>query len=372
MTDLSDAPIPINFDRPQDVLSFLPYRFGYHLDDCLVLLSLVHRAGETRLGPVTKLPLFRLAELEAAVGRHSDSATSHGAPHLATVVVYSEALLASLIGTEGADAGEPRTTEVYAALARLYDDPSFSRERTYVVGRDAWRCFSCAHPGQCPETGRTVADLAGTTVAAGMVLKGHTIMSRQAKETLLPPPAVPGKGRGGGSLAHVAMRGRGRRGDDWSEEAILRWGQVLARLERPVGATTLTHLSLSLHWVGLRDNVIYSLCTEEQLRPVTDSQEHFTQMFHYAQVPDLERMNRVTTLLRRVTAACPAGYRAPALSVWAWCCWWAGRRAQTDILTDHALHEDGSYSLALILSNLVANAVQPPWTQNLSRSAPFR
>jgi hypothetical protein len=77
--------------------------------------------------------------------------------------------------------------------------------------------------------------------------------------------------------------------------------------------------------------------------------------------PDRVLFERVDSVLRRIAEhAPPGGARAP-IAMAAFLAWWAGDGARARILSEQALEEDPSYSLARLVNDALARACPPPW-----------
>lgn len=77
--------------------------------------------------------------------------------------------------------------------------------------------------------------------------------------------------------------------------------------------------------------------------------------------PDRSLLQSVDSVLRRIARhAPPGGARAP-IAMAAYLAWWAGDGARARILSEQALEEDPSYSLARLVNDALARACPPPW-----------
>ena len=357
MTDLTSGPIPVDLGRPQELLAYVSYRLGYHPSNCLVTLPLHEAPEEAVLGSLTRVPCSVLR-----AGRRPPGA-GVGAGRRAVAIIYHGELFDLLAGAHQEPAAHRSAKELLAAVASAVDGKLFDPTWTFVVGPEAWRCLACHAPGHCPPAGHPRATLEATTVAAAMVVRGFTLLTAGQQRRLLPPPTAPqvADPRVEALLEALTRRGRLPRAGPWRTVEERRWRAALAGPAHGWGDAQRALLGLSLHDVDLRDNVIYAVSTGRRLPPVTGDPSHFNAMFTRAAAPDLPHLSAKLGLLATVAAACPIAFRAPILSVLAWGHWWARQYPQANILLDAAREHDPDYSLARILSQLLSNAMAPPW-----------
>src|SRR5699024_9156259 len=76
MTDLADTPIPLDLDDPVELLSFVPYQFGFHLADSFVILTSRREAGAKQLGVPARVATA--ARLEPGLAQHGRASVRAG------------------------------------------------------------------------------------------------------------------------------------------------------------------------------------------------------------------------------------------------------------------------------------------------------
>ena len=375
MTDLTDTPIPLDLYDPVELLSFVPYQFGFHLTDSFVILTSRREQGKKRLGFLARVDTSVL--LEPNLARRTRTSMRERLDAQATregfLILYDEHLFDALSsGPRGDTRQEGRVTRLLTEIARWFDDSRFDPERTYIVSRERWRCLACAVPGHCASNGQPASVLAHSTIAAWMVLNGRQVAPSRDHLIVLPdaPPAGSVTEPVRRELNQIHRRMGRAPSFAWERMTMRKWTralEVLARAERaegdasvPLRPPELSLLGLSLHTTTIRDNVIYAACTGAAI-PMVGTDAHFTRLFDRSGPPPSAHIYRYLDLLHAAARHCPSGARAPVLTTWAWCNWWVGNGAEANILVDLARETDPDYSLAQTLASVLHRNLLPPW-----------
>ena len=371
MTDLADTPIPLDLNDPVELLSFVPYQFGFHLADSFVLLTSRRERGKKQLGLLARLDTAAL--LEPGLAQRTRTSMRERLDAQLTcegfLILYDEHLFASLTpGPPGDPRHEGRVAQLLTEVARWFDDERFDPERTYIVSRERWRCLACAVPGHCGSTGHPASVLAHSTIAAWMVLNGRQVAPSREHLIVLPdePPAGALTERVRRELNQIRRRGGRAPSFAWERTTARKWMRALeasARAESggvSLRPPELSLLGLSLHTTTIRDNVIYAACTGSAI-PTLSTDAHFARLFRRPGPPPPAHIYRYLDLLHDAARHCPPGARAPVLTTWAWCNWWAGNGAEANILVDLAREADPDYSLAHTLDTVLSQNLLPPW-----------
>lgn len=381
MTDLTSNPVPIDPYDPVDLLSFIPYEFGYQPHDSLVAVTIRGAPTNPTFGLFGRLGVIPTEDPEASAARRAGFLANLHRQRTVDgyIVVYSEPFFAEIARGGGvADSHQGEVQAIFTELAHLYDYPAFTPRQTLVVGTSRWRCFTCPAPGHCPERGHPTADLSHTRISLEMVVQGRTYAPN--RESLVTIPTYIPAPRAALEVADTFDRVRhgpqGLGSDRWKDRVGRRWQRAIDMIltgadPSRLPAEELSVLGMSLASIPVRDNVIYSLCTQRPLPDVrTESERHFAQMFTDEERPEPAVSAAGIELLKMAVKHCPPQFRAPALAVWGWCHWWNGHGTEADILVDHALGVDPHYSLARTLETVLAANLLPPWLKAQFTSEP--
>lgn len=372
MTDLADTPIPLDLYDPVELLSFIPYQFGFHLTESIVLLTARGGDGEKRLGFLARMDIDAL--LEPSLSRRTRTSIRERLDSQVTsegfVVLYDEPLFAALSPGMALDQRrEGRATRLINEIARWFDDDRFDPQRTYIVSGERWRCLACAVPGHCAGGGHRTSALAHSTIAAWMVLNGRQIAPSREQLVVLPERPPPGSITDPvqRELNHIPNRGGRAPSFAWERMTTRRWTRALEAVSQesqpgrgPLRPPELCLLALSLHTISIRDNVIYAACTGSKI-PMIGTDAHFTRLFRHSGPPPLTQIFRYLDLLREAARHCPPAARAPVLTTWAWCNWWVGNGAEANILVKRAQETDPAYTLGQTLGSVLGRNLLPPW-----------
>jgi hypothetical protein len=367
---------PIRLRGPADVVAALPYQFGYHLEDCLVVMALRGRS----VGMLQRLDL-------PAPEQACDAADQLVAPLLRE---DPEAVL--LVAFER-DPGAA-TPVLDAAAARIAGAGIAVLPR--VVVRDGrWYGPDC-QDDCCPQEGVALAQPADTPAVADFVgLEVAPLPSRESLASLVaaddavcrevaaalaqpgaswPGPSKPGRAVGAGGPAadecgdpHRAAVERLSRLSLWARACDV---SVSARPVDELSADGVAELVRSLEDRALRDGLIARLCP--QTLPFDKLDEDLADaLLTTLPEPAWARAaggggraaalaaRRLLTRLQWLVRAVPDEHCAPVLTVLASVAWWMGEGSVARVALERALEHVPDYRLARLLEQLLDHGIRP-------------
>lgn len=357
-------PIRLTLDRPEDLLAYLPYRFGYVPTESLVTLAVLEPApGSFALGLAARLDLADLMVpgVLSAAAAGIRSQLEQDPTSAALTVLYTDAPLAHVRDGRGAVGG---------VLARWLElIPCADRARTYVVSPTAFACLKCE--GCCPPDGRSLERLSETAIAARMVLAGESLVgSREelgcsrgvAPERLATATAAADRERRGMRARSATQKQR------WRRRLLDLFGTALAEAAARPGtwagdATVLGRLGAAMSDPLLRDALVTWTVSGERVAPgapeVLDSfRDMVTGGLELPHPDHLQAARLVLSQIARHAARGRAGY---ALAMLGWLAWWCGEGARADVLMRQCLEDDPDCSLGGLLGEVLDAAVRPGW-----------
>lgn len=360
---------------PEDVLAYLPYRFGFVPSASLAVLALVEPVpGRVQIGMAARLDLADLVHPEVLEGVAAalcaqldiDAAVS------AFTVVYTDTPLE-----------EVRTGCGVAArvLQRWLDTfPYADRSMALVVTPEVFGCLECAEQPCCPSSGHPVERLRDTAVAAAMVLAGEALAP--SRDALACPRDVVPERRAAATKAadreRQAMRTRpADRQARWRRRMLDSYGAALARAGAPGGSWTLDpgllgRLGVALDDPHLRDAVVAWTLGGERVAPgPPEVLDVFTAMtLGGLEPPSREHLGAAAVVLTEVARHAAPGRAGYALAVLAWVAWWRGDGARADVLVEQSLGENRGCTLAWLLRDTLDAGVRPGWALPAATLAP--
>lgn len=359
-------PLTLKLDRAEDLLSYLPYRFGYVPADSLALLTVIEPVpGEIAVGMAARLDLADLeipgVLAQAAAGIQAQMRLDPTVGLL--TVIYTEDAIADVRGGRGAAAA---LLEAWLAAMPLAD-----RRETYVVTSTAFACLECDELPCCPDDGQPVSRLTETAVAARMVLAGEVLAP--SREALACPRDVEAERLAAASRAADRERRsmRTRAGDQqqrWRRRMLDLYGRLLAEAMTQRGPwrpepAVLGRLGVAMADPHLRDAIMAWTVSGERGRPGSDEVLSSVGGMVTGEVdlPDrthLQAARVVLTEIVRHTMSPRAGY---ALAMLAWIAWWTGDGARADVLVRQCLDESPGCGLGTLLRDVLEHGLRPGW-----------
>ncbi|ROS73003.1 DUF4192 domain-containing protein [Cellulomonas sp. PhB143] len=373
----------IRVRSPRDLISYVPYHFGFVPQDSLVLVCIRGKGSEVGL-------LVR-ADLDDVLGP--------GGGQLArTLVSHACADGADRVVLVGYAEEEHRIRSAVAVLATAAEglvEPAGS----WVVGPTGYRELDCPDPDCCPDGGRPLAELQSTTVSADMVAGGVALAATRADSYRLPVVPAGRRRLAQQSARRWAARADAARGDHesglaaWRTAGLELWLEELAaayghepdggdRGPRPgaardVGAATAGRLAAALESVPVRDAVLISLVpgevelargtahgaasgaldagTARAIGAIVDPRQ--------AVAPDESLTRAATEVLGSVAAHVAGTLRAAPLTLLALVAWWRGDAGRAGERLRDALAVDPAYRLALLVEGALAAGLPPGWVR---------
>lgn len=363
---LDDGPFRLRLDHPDDVLAYLPYRFGFVPTDSLAVLAVLEpRPGEITVGLAARLDLADLARpavLRATVEALTDQLDRDPTVGAITVV-YSD------IAPTGVRAGWGVAGRVLQRwLAEFaFADPT----ATYLVTPTRYRCLECAEPPCCPAGGHDVERLRTSEVAAQMVLEGEVLVpTREALRCSRDAP--PERAATAARAAQRERRARGSRSPEqqrrWRRRTLDRFGAALDAAGSPgrgggLQPAEVGRLGAALDDPDLRDAVVAWTLGGRRLPPGSHAVlDAFGGVVTGALAPPpQEHLDAACIVLTEIARHAAPGRAGYPLAVLAWLAWWRGHGARADVLRQQSLEEEPGNTLSLLLCDILDGGVRPGW-----------
>jgi hypothetical protein len=366
-------PTTITVRRPDELLSYVPYRLGYRPRESVVVVSL--RPPRRRVGLVVRVDLDDLTDerggrgLVRTICRHLERDDAEAL----VLVVYSDRADADV-----ADAVDLLEDELGAAA------PVVDR---WLVASSGYRNLDCRDASCCPPGGRPLADLDASAVAAELVYSGATLASSREHAYQLPPTTIDGR---------RAARRAGRRWlakresvatATWRREGLRTWRAAVRAAEEglrdgrgvDLAPPVAGRLAAALGDRDVRDAVLVSLigpdaaladrtlvtgsaADAELAADVADALAAVIDP-DVARAPDLNALRPARLVLEHVAACARPLEAAAALTLLALLAWWAGDGGLAHARLSAALEADPSHRLAQILTPAVRGGMAPGWVR---------
>jgi len=331
---------------PGDLLATVPYLFGFHPTDSLVVICL----HGNRMGLLARIDLPHPDELTPTVATLLPAIQSDH-PDTAILIGYDD--------TDGHSL--PALQAMKQGLCLL----GVAVKDRLVVCDGRWFSIDCHDPGCCPPFGAPVPEPADTARLAAEFV-GHELCPHPDRASLagqLEPglQSVPVQK----ALQRLDRDPRPARS---LAEAFAPWPRILdARDDAPpITVADAAGAADSLRDVHLRDGLI------AWLTPGTLGMDLFSQELqdlvcglqrgwdeHQGDSRSVIAQNRVQARLITVCAMLPDHAAAPALTVLASFAWWRGNGALTRVALDRALRCDPGYRLAGLLERMLDLGIRP-------------
>lgn len=347
---------------PADLIAYVWYGLGFRPRESLVAVGL--RGPRREAGPVARIDLpTTWAAARAAVRGLLDVLEVDAGCTSCVVLVMTE---------ERPPAAPDDPLPVWAQALDDLDDALAGRGLdlldVVVVGPAAYRSLRCVGAGCCPPEGFPLDDARSSRVAAALVLEGRTVVDdeqdlvadvdpRTAADRGEPPLVLPPR-----------APGRVRR-----QAAYERWCEDLdAGADVPREPDEL--LAVITADRGARDAVLLALTAAGRpvgLALVRRAGGRVDLEGALFDPPGPQVVRTARRLLAHLARRAPAGRRADVLALLGWLAWAGGDGAQGRLLTERALADRPGHRLALLVADLLAAAVPPPWTR-VGRAAGLR
>lgn len=365
MINLPEDNFPIAPEDSAELVSVVPYLLGYQPSEAVLVVGIAPDCDGVTFGPIFRASLEDFfTPSQGRSLRHdfvADLPKTANARGILTI--YSQQLFddVSRRGTRYKQCF-PHADDELRLWNRLR---MFRPEHLFIIGDTHWRCWECPTPQHCPQHGHSAEMLKSTRLATWMVLQGR--QCAPDRRAFVGLNVADTNNAFDAHLSHeVAMIDSNvARSQEWYAKLTSKWNRLLSRpssTNAVLEPQELGLLSLSLHDISLRDNVIYAACTNEPVpNPTISGEDHFNDMFTSSNPPDLVHGHKVVDLFREMASGCPLQYQAPVLGVWAWIHWWLGQNEEALILTDLAAEENPNYSLILTLREVLNHGRRPPW-----------
>ncbi|HEY2793219.1 MAG TPA: DUF4192 domain-containing protein [Micromonosporaceae bacterium] len=314
-----DSLASVSLRTPADMIAAIPYLFGFHPADSLVILGLRAKRVVFQL----RVDLPPAAEARA------------GARQIATIVARQHVTRALLAGFGSALAVTPMVRAVRAELMRRRIDVPEALRAT--DGR--YFSYTCHDPACCDPDG-TPYDSSTSVVAAAATAAGINVLaSREAVAARLAPAAGPERDaaalRADARLCDLIARTKGRpdretvvaAGIEAVDRAILRW-----RSDRALDDDEVAWLGLLLVNIAVRDHAWERVGEDLALHA-----ELWTELVRRV-VPDLV---------------------APPATLLAFAAWRSGGGAIASIALERAVEADPTYRMAQYLGAAFDGGLSP-------------
>ncbi|MEJ2579755.1 MAG: DUF4192 family protein, partial [Kineosporiaceae bacterium] len=256
--------------------------------------------------------------------------------------------------------GTPRLAHPGLVRPLRRELPSSGRQVVDVigVGPTAFRSHLCSDPGCCPARGTPLSQVAASQVAATMVFGGASLLPDEESviADVKPGPAPEARSGPGGEPGWGGPADR--------TAALARWRELVVAGDPDPGP--LPGLLDALVEPSVRDALLLCLVPgsgelPERVLAGADGMVDLAGVLSHRPDPDLaERGRRVLSAAARYA---PAGRRADPLAVLAWLAWWRGNGTRGRLLAMRALADVPGHRLAVLVTQLLAEGVPPPWLE---------
>lgn len=361
-------PTTVSLDRPEELLAYLPYRFGYVPTESLAMVTVLEAPDGIELGLAARLDLDDLAVpgvlATAAAGIRAQMLCD---PTIsAFVVVYTDSPFADVRAGRGS-AGR--------ALAEWLEVmPLTHPSEAFVVSSTSFMCVECRRPACCPTEGQSLERLSETAIAARMVLAGENLAP--SREALGCPRLIDAErlaaATRAGDKERQAMRKRAAAAlPRWRRRMLDIFGIALAEAasrSRSRGPwspepAVAGRLGVAMADPLLRDAIVTWTVSGERGDP--GAEEVLTgfagMVTGELEVPDPSHLESARVVLTEIVRHAAPGRAGYALAMLGWLAWWSGEGARADVLMRQCLEEDPGCSLGQLLNDVLAGGVRPGW-----------
>ena len=349
----------IRLRGPADIITVLPYHLGYRPKDSLVLVSL---AGG-RLGFVARMDLPPPQVDPYDVAKELAPLVAREAPEEVVLLTYESVL----------DQGRATSVAVRDAL----QDAGVKVADRFVVREGRFYATDCIG-SCCPPEGEELPEDADVPAVAQFVLLGRRpAVDRDELADRLRSQADVNDDESCAAVLHALVRRRGRRppaargfGQRATARIVEAWGQVLTpaplpgeeRFGQSVPQQAFAWAAVGLLDVHVRDLVAARLCPGSLTLDAFAPHLRRLAVQHIPTLTDAVPVETSDQVLDRLSELCrrtPEPVNVGPLTVMAQVSWWLGDGALARTALDLALAIDPDYRLALLLGQLVDNAVRP-------------
>lgn len=371
MSEFIADPASLNPSHPEEVLAYLPYRFGYRPQQSLVTLAIVEPVpGVQQVGLAARLDLADLQRpsiFEAALAGIGYQMGQDDAVGCVSVLYTDEPLDRVRTGAGGAGQVMSRWCEQFR-----YADPAHA----WIVTASHFGPWRVGEQGageiECPDEGYPVHLLDQTVIGAQMVLAGHALAG--SRDELACPRICASTPRT--IAARAASRERRRMKalpmearQEWRERRLSDFALELAAAERgdtrQDNAATWGRLGAMLDDPLLRDVILVWSLTGHRL-PVGSPEVMNTMekmLIGNLHIPTTEHVRAIDEVVLQIVRHCARGRAGYALAMVAWMAWWRGEGARADVVLGQSLQEDSHCSLALLLRDILTAQIRPGWAR---------
>jgi hypothetical protein len=322
----------VRIGSPADVLAIVPHLLGFHPANSLVVIGAGRPRDRIELAFRYDLPDPPDADKAAGIAAHA-------------VAVLSRRRLSTVIGI-GYGTGRLVTPVADVLAASLRQAGLRPRELMRVESGRYWS-YICRNPACCPAEG-VAFDVGAHPAAAAMIVAG---MAAYPDRAALARTLAPASGPAADSMNHATRRARQRASDLVAEAARQRPGDRTRLLVSEGRRAVIDAIQIYRNGgqVSADDPLAWLSVVLAQL-PVRD--DAWARMDPEHQEAHLRLWSDV------VRRACSRHVPAPA-SLLAFTAWQAGDGALANIALDRALASDPSYSMALLLRDIMDAGVPP-------------
>jgi hypothetical protein len=250
-----------------------------------------------------------------------------------------------------------------------------SAEPAWVVTSRGYYALGCQDRDCCPLGGRDLGNLESTAISAEMVFRGVVPVRR--REDLL---AVPNPGaRAFRNARRAATRWRERRTElgevgltRWRLDGLRTWINLIVAPGEPTPAE-LGRLRVAMTDLLVRDGVLATFVPEYLTHAGEDIVNRDGRyaldvldgmmLVDSALQPDRDHVLVCDGVLAASIAHAPEDSCAAEWSLRALAHWWLGDGAKARIAADRALAVDSKYTIALLVSSMLASGQPPAWVR---------
>lgn len=336
---------------PEELLAAIPFMWGFHPEDSLVLIGLRRslprvngvpgaRHPRSCFGARTDLPDggYR-ADVEALAGYLTAELVGRGAD-LAIVVAYSD--------------DEARAAEAVNALIRDVEDAGVDVHDALRADGKRWWSYRCTNTDCCPPDG-TPYDLTANRITADAVFSGRRVYANRDEIRALVAPR---------SDTREAMQ---RATEHAEDELTELWSDAIgsrADDAAPDGFGAACELVVAAGSAAVRSVVARFL---ETPGPIADEDAATLSVYcGNLLIRDAawltmtrENASRQVELWQQVTGRALPPYDVPPAALLAFAAWLAGDPALARIAIERALAGDSDYSLALLTAETLRSGLAP-------------